>query len=64
MRCFGVAEMQFKNVLAPKCILTHLSALYILLVVRALACNIVLSSTIKSDSRAEFQAKFASHPDC
>lgn len=56
--------MQFKDVLAPKFILVHLSALCMLLVVWASVCNTVLGSTIKSDSRAEFQAKFASHPDC
>lgn len=54
--------MQFKDGLSPKSI--HLSALCILMDVQALACNAVLCSTIKSDSRAEFQAKCASHPAC
>lgn len=64
MRCFWVDEMQFKYVLAPKFILTHLSAFCVLLIVWALACNTVLGSTIKSDAGTEFQAKFTSHPDC
>lgn len=64
MRCFWVTEMQFKDVLAPEFILTHLSALCIFLVVWALICNTVLGSTINSDSTAEFPAKFASHPYC
>jgi len=64
MRCFWVAEMQFKDVLTQKFMRIHLSALCILLVVQALACKAVLGSTTKSDCRAEFQDKFGSHPDC